>query len=350
LASDTDRTVSELPAGEACGPADAGGPEQSREAPDGRRAVFGHRDVFERFRRKPPRPGNGALSEREAEDQFAGSVTIGEPTRTATEDARLGSVSWTSQPQIHADGGSLGSLTLRGGSVCGRRHAARGQSREDAFAFGTAVDGTVVIAAGDGVGDESARFSAMGSRTAVVEACRLVIVALDAAQPITSAVVCDLVSAQMRRHALHLLGYTPEDGTLSTTLIVAWVRPTGEYAGFMVGDGGVLQLDTEGFSPVAAPRGESFTETSALPGSYSTIEEFSGQLRPGSALLAATDGLYVPLGSREVAAYLARHWRQPPPPLVFVHQLSFDRRGEWDDRTGVCVWFAPDGVPKIDGA
>jgi hypothetical protein len=236
-------------------------------------------------------------------------ATVGEPIVRTGEDDALGSTSWISQPRISADGGSVGGLTVRAASICGRRHARHGASREDAFAIGRSADGAV--------------------------AC------LDRRAPIDVPALCELLGAQMIAGGGRFIAADFDEQSLSTTLTVAWLAPDGRYTGFTIGDGEAFELAAAGFTPVADAQGGSFAETGALPHAYSEIDQFSGALAAGSALLLATDGLAVPLRAPEVSAHLARRWQQPPSVIEFLDDMSFERRGESDDRTGVCVWHLP---------
>ncbi len=132
-----------------------------------------------------------------------------------------------------------------------------------------------------------------------------------------------------------------DNKSLATTLITAWVSASGTYEGFMVGDGGVFTLTNGQVGQVVQGDGSRFSDTEALPFGYTQVERFAGRLAPGSAVLIATDGLSVPMLSPDVAAALGETWRQPPSVLNFLYDLSFERRGESDDRTAAAVWIDP---------
>jgi serine/threonine protein phosphatase PrpC len=288
---------------------------------------------------RPPDPGRAG-----SQDTTFGRLqpqVIGEPIRQAVADDQLGSARWTRQPKVSADGGRAGPLVVRAASICGRRHARRGESREDAFAFAHAKDGTVVAAVADGLGDPSASYSAVGAFVASLVSCQLVCLLIEQGRPVDTHAVAARVAEEMAPQARRLIRVDFDDRSLATTLLIAWVSPQGAFRGFTIGDGGVVCLAAGQVSAVAAGRGGSFGDTDALPGGHARLEEFAGRLAPGSALLLATDGLHVPLQSPDVAGVLARAWERPPSLLEFLHDMSFERRGEADDRTGVAIWFDP---------
>jgi serine/threonine protein phosphatase PrpC len=264
------------------------------------------------------------------------------PIYEAGADDQLGSSLWTTQARVSADGGTLGPLTVRAASVCGRRHARRGETREDAFAIRHTSNGTVVVAVADGVGDQLAQFAAVGAQVASVVACHVIGVSLEAGRPVDPQEISAQVADRMITAAARRFVSEPCEGkALATTLIAAWVSPKGAYAGFMIGDGGVFDLTAGRVSAMAPSLGTAFGEIHALPDAFTRAEEFSGNLEQGSALLLATDGLFDPMLSPDVAEVLGPAWRRPPAILDFLYDMSFERRGEADDRTGLCVWFDP---------
>ncbi|GAB2587905.1 hypothetical protein Aab01nite_49480 [Paractinoplanes abujensis] len=268
-------------------------------------------------------------------------MTVGEPIVQSPEDDALTVTSWVTQPRMSADGGTLGTLTVRAASVSGRRHARQGGSREDAYAISPATDG-VVVAVADGVGDPSARFSAVGAQLAAVEACRLIANCLDRPQTIDADEVCRVISTSMTQQAGRFVPDEYDARSLATTLTVVWISTGGEYAGFRVGDGEMFEIGQGGLVSAGPPAGGSFTETAALPGSWTTVETFEGRLQPRTALVVVTDGLSVPMRSPDVATHLTRRWHEVPTIVEFLDDISFERRGESDDRTAVCVWFLPE--------
>lgn len=270
--------------------------------------------------------------------------TIGEPIHPSREDAPLRFSSWVTQPPVSADGGTLGTLTVRAASVNGRRHARGGESREDAFAIGQTSDGTVAVAVADGLGDHGARYSAVGAQVASMLSCQLVCARLERRQAIDAEAVCAQLGSEMMKAAPRFIAEPCKPLELATTLITVWVSAEGAYRGFMIGDGGVFELAAGDLSAVTSPRGGPFGETEALPSAYSRVDRFSGRLEEESALVVATDGLSEPMRLPEVAQVLARAWERPPAILDFLYDMSFERRGESDDRTAASVWFAPRGV------
>jgi serine/threonine protein phosphatase PrpC len=242
---------------------------------------------------------------------------------------------------LYADGGAAGNLTVRAASVCGRGHARMGESREDAFAVQLAPNGMIVVSVADGVGDRAARFSAIGAHLASLLSCQLICAKLEVGQFIDPDGICAEIARQMPIEAKRFI-LTPYDNkSLATTLISAWVSSSGTYEGFMIGDGGVFTLTDGQVSPVIRGQGAAFSDTEALPSGYTQPNRFRGQLAAGSAMLIATDGLAVPMLAPDVATALGETWRQPPSVLDFLYDISFERRGEMDDRTVAAVWINP---------
>ena len=324
-------------------------PRHTSTSPQGASIAHRVREFFGLARETPiatPEAGPAVLASGHAADpadrnQTArGPKTLGQPIHEAEADDQLGSSLWTTQAHVSADGGALGPLTVRAASVCGRRHARRGETREDAFAIRHTSSGTVIAAVADGVGDQSARFAAVGAQIASVLSCHMISARLEAQRPIDPQAISSLVSGGMIPMATkRFITESCDDKALATTLITAWVSPQGTYAGFMIGDGGVFDLTAGQVSVVAPSRGTTFGEIHALPAAYTRVEEFSGSLKQGSALLLATDGLFDPMLSPDVATVLGRTWEHPPAILDFLYDMSFERRGEADDRTGLCIWF-----------
>jgi serine/threonine protein phosphatase PrpC len=269
-------------------------------------------------------------------------VTIGAPIHQALADDVLRSSSRDTQSRLSADGGTIGSLTVRAASMSGRRHASKGYGREDAFAFLPLIDDGLVIAVADGIGDASARFAAVGAEVAARMSCYQVSRLVGAGNSIEPRAFCRKLASVMMTEAERFVGSDFDDRDLATTLITVWFTRSGSYHGLMVGDGAVFTLTAGRVSPVTPAPSGTFGRASALPSAYSQVEAFSGQLGRGSALLAATDGLSDPMRSGDVATAIGRTWQRPPTVLDFLYDLSFERRGEADDRTGVCVWFGAD--------
>jgi serine/threonine protein phosphatase PrpC len=116
--------------------------------------------------------------------------------------------------------------------------------------------------------------------------------------------------------------------------------PDRHFVAVSVGDSSAAILKDGRWLPVFMRSDEVFANSvpSSLPSDHPQLDLISGTLPYGSPLLVMTDGLSVPLGTPEVSAYLARRWEAPPMLSEFLFDLSFERRGESDDRTAVCVW------------
>lgn len=272
-------------------------------------------------------------------------ATLGAPTLTfAEEHAPLCSTTIEHLPPLAASDGRVGNFVVRAASVTGRLHARTGRSREDDYAV-TAMNGDSVTAAvADGVGDPGARNSAIGAQVAVRETCALLSQRPTPASADEARAFCSQLSASMLTAATRLLNRAVQPTDLATTLVVVTVRPDGIYTGFAVGDSGVAIHENQNWDIVLGRHAGLLNDAgSTLPRDNPSVEMYAGRLQPGQALLLGTDGLFIPLEAAEVNLELAARWKHPPTLLAFIGDLCFERRGEADDRTAVCIWYLPEG-------
>jgi len=292
-------------------------------------------------------PGRGQQWSRGAADSdgtnASRTMTLGAPTMssTGTISPLSSSVAGGLAPLAAADG-TTGAYVVKAASRVGRMHSHSGQSREDDFAVAVTAGGGVVVAVADGVGDPRARHSATGARVAVTEACARLqrTSALGASKDATDVVA--EISHAMVPAAERLLDQEVRPGELATTLTAASCAPDGSFWAFTIGDSGLLRLTDGSWKTVLGAERALLNDVhGTLPSSDPPIDVVSGRLHPGEALLLATDGLLLPMAAAEVGSFLAARWQQPPDLLDFIADLSFERRGEADDRAAICLWYLP---------
>ncbi len=308
---------------------DADGPGAAEEAPTGQAAA-------------PARSRNPTDSTYNAHGRKHPPL-LGEPFVTAETPGLFCPSSSRTLPALVADGGRLGQYELRAASLVGRSHKASGDTREDDYAAAISRSGTVVLAVADGVGDRSVVHAAVGARAAVLEACRLVVERIDSEDISPPSALVEDIAAAALRQARGVVGADKASATLATTLCVVALAPDGTYRGFSVGDSGAAVLDGDTWRMVTKDAALLSNDTGpTLHAEGRSQQNFEGRLPRGAALLLATDGLLIPLEATEVNHGLACRWRVPPARLLdFVSDASFERRGEFDDRTVVCAWYRP---------
>lgn len=142
---------------------------------------------------------------------------------------------------------------------------------------------------------------------------------------------------------------------LATTLVLAVISVEGQEEASVwlarIGNSTAVTLSrpTDGQSPLwqfvfdereSNQDAVATTATRALPSRSLQCEFKLMPLKRGTQLFLLTDGLSIPLEiSSLVREGLGRLWLNPPSPLDFASQVSFNRRGELDDRTAVGVWL-----------
>jgi hypothetical protein len=262
---------------------------------------------------------------------------------------RLAEAGWP-RPGYAADGGEVGPFTIRAASVVGQGHLHRGIQRQDAYHFAPAGSGAVVAVA-DGVsqmplsalGAEIAAFSAVRG---YVEGCRVVASVPLAERPGPAELLVDAVDAadaEVRRLAAEL-SIAPRE--LSTTLLVAALEPgrSGEVRVTIgaVGNSSAFEMASE--EDLAVLSGPGSEDSAAaygefLPGAGGAARIDRARLRPGAALLLATDGLAEDLvSSASVRRWLWERLIHAGTPLEFAHALSYRRQGSMDDLTALAAW------------
>jgi hypothetical protein len=238
--------------------------------------------------------------------------------------------------------------TIRAASIAGSSHRLGQSVRQDSFALAEPVEGLVVAPIGDGLG--SFDISHIAAMWACQAACKLLAEAL-VINPALNALSPEAVLSPINESLLALrqaLGLP-----LATTLLVCVVAVSGGDSSqawlARVGDSTAVKLSQAGSE---TPRwqflfggqervteGIETNKTNALPARNIIYEQTLMQLPAGTALFLLTDGVSFPLTmSPSMREGLGRLWLTPPAPFDFASHVSFDRRGEYDDRTVVGIW------------
>jgi Protein phosphatase 2C len=248
---------------------------------------------------------------------------------------------------------------ILGASVRGRSHAHRGEFRDDAFACASSGD-LIVLAVADGAG--SASLSRIGAAvTADLAVKRTIARFADSAHAgnvvsqLGTAMALAVHDASLRLHELAAAANEPPSAFRTTLLLVALLGDLMLVS--QVGDGVVLVQRNDGkVERVGAPRESAWAgEVNCfIPDACASAQAASlRQLHvPDLALIALmTDGIDDPFHPLEQSgAALVQQWRAGTEesigttrqPLMgpairsadaLVQWLSFEQRGEVDDRT-----------------
>jgi len=306
------------------------------------------------------------------------TVSAEEPVVPATWTARDADVSWCPASLrealdagfVLAAGAEPRTIDARaagwqvtGAGVRGRSHAHRGEHRDDALAIASRDD-VLVLAVADGAG--SSALSRIGAAVTAQFAVENTLTRLAAATDGTSlsqlgtAMAYAVHDAALRLHELAGLAACAPTALRTTVIIAAIMGETMLVS--QVGDGAVLvQRRDGGVVRVGATRETAWAGevTCFVPDACSMVQ--AAELRQVSladvALVALmTDGVDDPFHPLEQsAAQLVAQWRegtrdaigtarQPDAPPVLgnvdalLRWLSFEQRGEVDDRTLLLAW------------
>jgi serine/threonine protein phosphatase PrpC len=242
-----------------------------------------------------------------------------------------------------------GSLSVRASSHQGRDHQYGKIPRQDAIAIETSRDGTLLaLALADGLG--SKRLSHFGSQLAAFNFTRTL--GRQPNQMITADSIVQAVittSELIRRQLGEQLGPTCDPHDFLSTflggamqlidgvyfLVAARVGGSDDLWRLRSGKWECITRDTGSVDVVQAVKGTVLP----LKLKQSDVECWSLEVVPGDAIFFMSDGLGNPMKSNdELANYLARNWTQPPDIGHFVVHMSFDLRGEMDDRSCIGLW------------
>lgn len=241
-------------------------------------------------------------------------------------------------------------FTVRAASVAGGGQRLRRDPRQDSFAIAEPEDGLLVMAVGDGLGGFP--YSHFAATWACQAACKGLADQIVALRRGFSGPPPEAVLSPVNDGLFALRKALSTD--LATTLVVGAVfRDAPDHAQVWlarVGDSTVAALSqTPGGDPyweflfdnqADTESSVATTKTNAIPDYHLRYDHKLIPLRYGTALFLLTDGVRTSLElSASVRDGLGRRWLRPPAPLEFASHISFNRRGELDDRTAVGVWL-----------
>ncbi len=258
---------------------------------------------------------------------------LGQPSLAAGAPWRLDGVA--AVPDTVLEAGRVGALEVRAASTRGTSHRFDGVVRQDAVGVSEVGERYVLAAVADGVG--AAPDAHRGAELAVRHALGHLAAALPGAD-LAAVDLADAVWAADR--AVREAGPSPRDRSTTLTGAGGEARPARRYRVAKVGDSPGVVLAGGTFRPLFGARGGPVADpgTDCLPSPCRPAERAGGVLRPGEALVLASDGIGIPVRDTQAGAYLAQAWTEPPGPVAYLHQLQFDLRSFDDDRTAVVVW------------
>jgi hypothetical protein len=242
-------------------------------------------------------------------------------------------------------------FTLRAASMAGGDHRRQRRVRQDSFAVAEPAEDILVVAVADGVG--SLPYSHFAATWACQAACKLLSDAL-ILHPHLHTLRPEVVLSPINDGLVAL--QTSLAVEFATTLVIGAIvcRNAEQTLGWFarVGDSTAATLSqTADEKPqwrflfgekTDAQDGIATTRTSALPHHAQGFEHLLIPIPRGRAVFLLTDGVHIPLElSPSVREGLGRRWLSPPLPLDFASHVSFNRRGEFDDRTVVGIWLRP---------
>ena len=267
---------------------------------------------------------------------------IGDPGRAARElpdgvpAARIGPA------DVELSAVSLPGMLVRGASVRGLQHRARGTVRQDAFALSHRADGDELVAVVcDGVGS----FGRSDEAAVLVSRCLAELGGGGLPWP----VAVTRANEELRKFAREAASPADShaDGMATTAVAVTVRRDAGRWTGeaAWVGDSTLWHLSSTGQWTLltgsrltGAEADYHSTGVKPLPSADGACTWCGFQLADG-ALFVMTDGVANPLQwSRDVRNALADWWLRPPDPFTFAAQVGFARKSHLDDRTVVGIW------------
>jgi hypothetical protein len=317
-------------------------------------------------------------------DEAEGAVPVvsDDAVVPATWTARVPDAPWCPDslvPQLDADFVSASAAepacvaldhdgwSVLGASVRGRSHGHRGEHRDDALAA-AARDGVMVLAVADGAGSSAlsrigAAVTAQMATEKTLSRFRADAATSDMTARLGTAMAHAVHDAAMRLHALATAAEVSPAALRTTVVLVAIVGDLMLVS--QVGDGAVLIQKTDGsVVRVGATRETAWAGevTCFVPDACAMTQAAAiRQIRAAEVSLVAllTDGVDDPFHPLEVSgSALVAQWRngtttpiaparQPEigPVLgraaALVEWLSFEQRGEVDDRTLLLAWREP---------
>ncbi len=258
---------------------------------------------------------------------------------------------------IAADEAVLGDLSIRAASLVGPGHRCEepATARQDAYRVARDTMGDhLLLAVADGVSSSThAELGAAVAAGTVVHALRRRLDEPEGAARLSAAELFEEAATAMSREASQRgLNLTDVCAVLLAAVIPTRSdAPSGErtmWAAWL-GDASLWSLDAERWRYAAGDRKKTTSgyDTNAvlhtLPTEPQAVRETRLALLPGDVVTLVSDGVGDGLATiAELNAYLADHWRWPPPIASYINDVGFDAERFLDDRTSVTVWVAPD--------
>lgn len=264
--------------------------------------------------------------------------TVGRPARAAEAAWKIDP--YPDFPDSVLDEGRVGDLDVLACAVRGSKHRFEGASRQDS-AIACAAGPWALAAVADGVGSvpDSHLASAAAVRTVAAELARRL------EQP--EADPAALGRAVFREVNRALEGLDGPRTTLTAAAVRTRPDAEGNYPFWVaaVGDSPAYAIAGDELAPLfATEREDEFaTTTAALPSAEvkSSYRYRTGRLRPGQALMLASDGLGDLMIAEELRAYFAGRWRSAPSAADFMRHVQVRRKSFDDDRSAAVLWALP---------
>ena len=308
-------------------------------------------------------------------------LTVGAEATTFGKELWWSSHDWTKLPpagppdDVVTRVGVAGNLAVAGCSVRGRKHRHGVQNNDDYFT--TAIvnhresgepAGLVAVVC-DGMG--SAEFSSFGSKAlAEATAANLTFLAtellgdgwdhlgahLNANSQTFLAEISDSVRcavAHERPSWLRVPSYIPPEGVadrlLQSTLTFAVVEfaQIGQRSHAIIGcigDSPAMSIEAGGVRALLVSDDNDGIHSTATEGALgaTSLTLIKHEIRPGSPLLLATDGVANFLTyegkTTRLGRYIAEQWSSPVDHLSFIRDVNFDLTSADDDRTVMAIW------------
>lgn len=264
--------------------------------------------------------------------------TVGRPARAAE-------AAWKIDPEPDfpdstLDSGRVGDLDAFACAVRGAKHRFEGTARQDA-AIACAAGQWALVAVADGVG------SVPDSHLAAETAVRAFVAELsrrcehDEPNPVKQGL------GLFKDISLRLQKLGGPRTTLTAAVMKAVPNEEGNYWYWVgrIGDSPAYAItDSELTLLFKRERGDEYTTaTDAMPtnGIVESFDSTTGELRPGQALMLASDGIGDLMIADEIRDYFAREWRGRPEAVDFMRQVQVRRKSFDDDRSAAVLWAAP---------
>ena len=236
-------------------------------------------------------------------------------------------------PDVVLDGVAAGRFRVAAASIIGSAHVAKGEGRQDGYAFCLGVSGRLYIVVADGLGSRSA--SDIGARVFCDEVVRSVsrVEGTDLSEIIRTA------ATRMASVVTDVYGVTPHDAACVAVVAMfdgqrCVIGRVGDCSAFTLVDGAFVETfaETEGYVNLVS---------GALPDDLGAgVDVVEVAAAPIVAL--TTDGLANDIrNSAATRSWLTTAWSEPASAFAIGDTLRYRRQGSHDDRTAVVVWTIP---------